>query len=293
MLPDAGPIDRMHRRLQTHRDRLETLLRGVAGGRGTPEEFHEWHRELRRLRIDGRVWVVLVPRGRSAGYEETDRGLRALARRIGSVRNLDVGLDLVRRLADERRSSLLVGDAAFLRRALERRARSGRRALARDTGRPPISRLRDGFDRPLRASLPRAAGDRLKETIDETVTVGLARLERALARVYRKPSIARLHRLRIALRSLRAVDQTRRFALGVPPLPVAPGLRALQTELGRLHDVDVLRDESRGALAGRRRDRVLRSLDREGRTLRRRLTRRLGRKPLRREWERLIAAGPD
>ncbi len=287
-----GAIDRMHRRLRVHRDRFDSLLQGAERGTGTPEAFHEWHRELRRMRIDGRLWVVLTPRGRARGYEETDNQLRSLARRLGSVRNLDVSLDLLGRLAASKGRAVAAADLRVLRAALARRASAGRRALGQEVRRPPLALLREGFDRPLGASLPLAAEVRLRRSIDDAVTVGLARLEHALARVYRKPSVPRLHRLRIALRSLRAVDQTRRYVLGTPPLPVSATLRALQGDLGRLHDVDVLHENVRRLLSGERRERVLRLVARESRAQKRRLTRRLDRKIVRREWDRLLRAGP-
>ncbi|HYK93686.1 MAG TPA: hypothetical protein VEY07_06555, partial [Thermoplasmata archaeon] len=45
------PIARLRRRLLTHRDRLAGLLESLSLGHADPEQLHEWHRELKRLRV--------------------------------------------------------------------------------------------------------------------------------------------------------------------------------------------------------------------------------------------------
>ncbi len=281
-------IDRMHRRLGGHRDRLARLLDGLAQGTPTAEELHDWHRLIRRIRIDGRLWIEIAPRGRAAGYDETDGLLRTLARHIGSARNHDVRRGLV-----ERGAALPSADAAALARRLRQRAATERRALRREVRAAPMSGLLEAFERPLRTTLPHAASGRLSAEVDDALSVGLGRLERALARAYRKPSVGRLHRLRIALRSLRVIDQTQREVLGRPPLPVTAALRAVQADLGAVHDQEILRTMSRRLLGGPRRKRVDRLCARRTRALRERVVRRLDRKLVRRDFERLVRAGPD
>lgn len=286
------PLERMHRRLRLHRDRLATILESLRHGSADVEELHEWHRELKRLRLDARLWVRLAPRGRTSGYPETDAALKRLARSVGSVRNHDVGLELLSRLGQRRHTTILPTDLKVVTRRLVEAAHTGRTALAASVGGSPGEELLRAFERPLGAVLPRAAIPRLHSALDDELTVRLARLERALGRAYRRPSIARLHRLRIALRSARIVEQTRRAVLGTPPLPVSPALRKMQVELGQLNDLEVLRRTAASSVAGAARKRVDRVLRRERRDRRRELERRLGRKEVRRDWERLLDGGP-
>lgn len=290
--PREDPIGRLRRRLLVHRDRLATLLEGLADGHGDPEELHEWHRELKRLRLDAGLWVPLVPRGRTTGFAELDQALRDLARRIGAVRNDDVSIELLGRLSRGRAPRVLPRDALILTHSLIRSAHSGRSDLAGTLRRAGGPALVTAFEKPLAAALPSAANARLRRAIDEGLVVRLARLERALARAYRRPTVARLHRLRIALRTARILEQTRRAVLDSIPAPVSPRLRRLQVELGELHDLEVLRGSAGRRLTGERRERVGRALRRERRARRRTMVRRLGAKPLRRDWERLLAAAP-
>lgn len=291
--PSDRTVERMHRRLAAHRSRLDHLLITLASREASEEELHEAHRELRRLRLDGALWVEVAPPGRAAGYAETDAGLRELSRRIGAARDDDVGSRLASRLARGPRPTLAAGDAVALGGGLAARGRRGRRLLARAVQAGPFSDLLDRFDRPLRASLPRAASRRIRSELEEAVTVRLARLERALARAYRRPSRSRLHRLRVALRTVRLLDQSRRAVNGTPPIPATPAVRALQARLGDLHDHEVLRRSARRLLTGARRARVDRGLRRASRALRRVVVHDLGTRPLRRDLERLVRSGPD
>lgn len=283
---------RMRRRLLAHRTQLSTLLEGAARGDAHPEELHEWHREVKRIRVDGRVWVQLTPRGRAAGYREVDAALRRLGRAVGAVRNRDVGLELLRQLGPPRRRVLEETDLRPLAEGLAKAARAGRDLLARSVAAEGSEGLTAGLDRPLQAALPTAAIPRLRAVLEDTVVVRLARLEHALARAYRRPTVARLHRVRTTLRAVRNIDATRRAVLGGAALPITPALQKLQVDLGHLHDLEVLRAAAWTILDGTRRARVDRALDRERREWKRRLVRRLGRKSLRRDWEHLLGAGP-
>ena len=287
------PVEGMRRRLTSHRDRLAGLLIGLSGGAAGHEELHEGHREMRRLRSDARLWVRITPTGRAAGFSETDQSLRRLARDIGRVRNFDVGRELVRDLSRGPRPALQATDRRLLDTQLARAGREGRAALARDAAEPRATELLSAVDRPLRAALPRAAIGRLATVVEDELELRIARLERALARAYARPTVARLHRLRIALRRARTVGAARHGLFGRTALPVSPTLLKLQVDLGRLHDVDVLREFARSHLKGVPRDRVDSALARERRVWKKRLVRRLGRRTLRREWEALVRGPPD
>ena len=288
-----NPIEGMRRRLTTHRDRLAALLTGLSSGTASHEELHEGHREMRRLRSDAGLWVRIAPTGRAAGFSETDESLRRLARDVGRVRNFDVGRELIRDLSRGPHPALRPGDRRLLDSQLSRAARDGRAALARDAGEPRATQMLTAVDRPLRAALPRAAIDRLAAVVEDELELRIARLERALARAYARPTVARLHRLRITLRGVRTVGAVRHGLFGRAALPVSPTLLKLQVDLGRLHDVDLLREFAQSHLKGETRDRVDSALARERRLWKKRLVRRLGRRPLRREWEALVRGPPD
>ncbi|MCI4336706.1 MAG: CHAD domain-containing protein [Thermoplasmata archaeon] len=287
-----APIDRLRDRLLARHAALGEVVQNLSAGTPTAQVLHEGHRELRRLRLDAQLWVPLAPPGRSAGYEHVERSLKELTRAIGTVRNFDVGQELLDRLPRRDRETLEDGDILALKRALLRASRVGRRSLASATTDESSTPILDGLDRPLRAALPRIASVRLRRQIDDATSVRLAKLERALARAYRRPTVQRLHQLRLALRAVRSLDQTRTVVLGERALPVTATLRALQVELGRLHDWGDLRENAQEFLRGPRRDRVGGVLSDRVRASRRRLIRALKRKTVRHDFEALLRAAP-
>lgn len=291
MMAMEAPIDRLRDRLLARQAAFGEVVHTLRAGAPSAEDLHSGHRELRRLRLEARLWLPLAPRGRAAGYDDVDRSLKHLTRSIGAVRNFDVGQELLDRLSAADRAALVPGDLAALSRALTRAGRVGRRTLA--AGAHDSGPLLDGLNRPLRAALPRVASRRLRQEIDDATSVRLAKLERALARAYRHPSVERLHQLRLALRAVRSLDQTRRVVLGEDGLPITAALRALHVELGRLHDWGDLRENARELLTGARRDRVVAVLTARVKTTRGRLIRTLKRRPVRRNFEALIRAAPS
>lgn len=292
MMAMEAPIDRLRDRLLARHAALGEVVHTLSAGAPSPQDLHSSHRELRRLRLDARLWVPLAPRGRAAGYEDVERSLKQLTRAIGTVRNFDVGQELLDRLSRKDRDALEAGDLPALARALHHAAHVGRRSLAQATGVPGTAPILEGLDRPLRAALPRIASVRLRRQIDDATSVRLAKLERALARAYRHPTVERLHQLRLALRAVRSLDQTRTMVLGETPLPITPPLRAIQVELGHLHDWDDLRENARELMGGARRDRLDAVFGDRVKASRRRLIRALRRKPLRRDFEALVRAAP-
>lgn len=288
-----APIDRLRDRLLARHAALGEVVHTLSEGAPSPQDLHSSHRELRRLRLDARLWVPLAPRGRVAGYDDVERSLKQLTRAIGTVRNFDVGQELLDRLTSREKATLEPGDLPALARALHRAAQVGRRSLANATTVPDSAPILDGLDRPLRAALPRIASIRLRRQIDDATTVRLAKLERALARAYRRPTVARLHQLRLGLRAVRSLDQTRTTVLGEKPLPISPPLRAIQVELGHLHDWDDLRENARELMRGDRRDRLDDLFAARVKASRRKLIRALRRKALRRGFEALVRAAPS
>jgi len=294
-LPPHGrdPVDRLRQRLESKRRRLDDLLAAIVAGAPTPDELHRAHRDLRRIRIDGALWAGLVPRGRAAGYPATDRTVRDLGRAVGSARNLDVAVDLLTPPGARHPAvGSLSPELAPAVRRLRGYARTERRRLARLVTGGLRAAFLDGIERPLRAALPPAAAERLAERLEETTTVRIARLERALARAYRRPTVERLHAVRIELRAVRYLDQLRVEVLGATHLDGLGPFARLQPELGRLNDVDVARRLAKRLPAGPARGRVRTLLGARRKALRRRIVRTLGEKPVRRAFEALLDSSP-
>jgi len=290
--PVPDPIERLRVRLTERCDALTALFTAIAEGTPSPETLHVGHQGIRRLRIDGALWSGLVPPGWAIDHAATDVTLKRLGRAVGEVRDLDVGLELVAGLGPGNGNAAPTADRRSIVRVMQRHALDGRRSLR--SAYPPAlaTELVERVARPLRASLPRARGIRLGRELDDTTTVALARLERSLARAYRRPTVRRLHRLRGTLRAVRYLDLARQEIAGRRPLAPAEPLRAFQDELGVLNDWVVLRR------LGRRLDLPgstdpLRARCREQiRSSRRRLVRALERKAVRRAFASLLAASP-
>lgn len=290
--PAVDPIERFRARLADRQQGAATLFAAIGDGAPSADALHVGHQNLRRLRLDGALWAGVVPRGFSADQPALDTELKRVARAVGQVRDVDVALELIAGLGPAPRPQIPTGASRVLVRAVQQRALVGRRELRAAFPPDSAAALLERIARPTRASLPRARAERLREEIDEATAVALARLERTLGRVYRRPTVRRLHRLRVALRSVRYLDLTRQEIAGARPLAAVDPLRSFQEELGVLNDWVVVRRlgqrvEPRDAaddLRDRCRDEI--------RVVRRRLTRSLERRPVRRAFARLVAASP-
>lgn len=263
-------------RLERFRGELERLVGAVAHGaeevarhpHPTPGNLHNLHRDLRRLRTGLGVWHELVPPSQQERLVILDRRLQRLARLVGEVRDRDVAVDLLGS----------VEAAAHRRRDQERleRYRSRLRDDAR-TGRELLrAMLRSENDAhlfgevstflagPVRASAPRA----IPRLLTEHRSRGHEKLVTAHRKARRRPSMNRLHRLRIRVRRLRQfTDLAGAIDPGAAP-SVAGSLRSLQQGLGRLHDLDVLLQRLEPAF---RETRWARALRKERRRQRRRI----------------------
>lgn len=237
-------------RLERLREELERLVRAVAHGAEevvrrplpTPGSLHRLHRNLRRLRTGLVVWGELVPPSQRPPLATLDRRLRRLAQLVGEVRDRDVAVDLLgsveasaRRRRDRERLERYRG-------RLRDDARTGRellRALLRSEN---DGRLFEEVGRFLSGPVRAGATRMVPRLIFEHRSRGGERLAVAHRKARKRPSMNRLHRLRIRVRRLRQITD---LAGAVDPTtaePVAGSLRSLQQGLGRLHDLDVLLD---------------------------------------------------
>jgi CHAD domain-containing protein len=206
----------------------------------TPEQLHDLHRTMRRLRQALALWSHLLrPKDREL-LRPLDRRLARLARLVGRVRDRDVMLGLVEggRLPAPRRA-----DAPFVARLRARwrdDARTGRELLRvflrseRDAH--LFEQLAATLTLPPRPNRPINVPSLLEEEQREREE----RVRVAHRRARRKSSVTRLHRLRIQVRRLRHVGELRSQLEPEHPAGPPSAVRRLQSQLGRLHDLDLV-----------------------------------------------------
>lgn len=204
----------------------------------SPDRIHRFHQSLRAWRSRWRVVRRLLPRGRRSTGDAVDRRTRRLARLVGEVRDLDVGLALLSEAVRDR------GRAATsrpLHRAIGRLTEVGRtgRALLGAHLRAELERgLPEELERLLEdRPLPRASASR---ALEEERRRGARRVHHAVRRARRRGSPRRLHHLRVALRRFRLLEEFAAELDGLPPPATPRKIRNLLRVLGRLHDLEQL-----------------------------------------------------
>lgn len=255
--------------------------------RGDPDAVHDLRVATRRLQEALRFCEPFLPR---AAADRAARRARRLRRDLGAVRDADVLLDLLRRLArrlrgGERRLALRIADR------LRAEAGAARRAADRSGG-LPVPGIRKRLRALLEAARPSPVA--LAARGRRVVLERLARAAQLLPRA-RRGEAAGLHGFRIGVKryryGLEILDEA-----GVRGLQGAiREARDLQRALGRIHDLDVLtalvaREADAGRAAGTRR-RLLHRLETERAAAFRALRARLDRfNP--RDRAAALAAGP-
>lgn len=206
----------------------------------TPASLHRLHRDLRRLRTALSVWEELLGSAGRAQLRPLSVRIRRLTRLVGQVRDRDVAVSLLDSVADQAGSEEEEGQLHLYRTRLEEDARTGRellRAFLRSERQAQLfDLLSDVFDLRTRSLGPAT----LQRVLTDHQHRGRAKVVEAHRRARRRPSMDRLHRLRIRVRRLRQMSD---LASAVDPAhdpALARSLRRLQQNLGRLHDLDVL-----------------------------------------------------
>ncbi len=249
----AEPID-PDRLREELRENLAEVVREVDDvlhhPRPSPASLHRLHREMRRLRTALGIWGEILGAAGQAELRPLIGRLRRLTRLVGQVRDRDVTLGLLEGVAerpssDEEREQLrqyrtrLADDARTGRELLRAFLRSERQARLFDL-------VAEGFDRKPRVR----SSAQLARVLTDHQRRGHAKVASAHKKARRRPSMDRLHRLRIRVRRLRQISE---LASAVDPEhdpAVAESLRRLQQHLGRLHDLDVLVQDLDPALKG-------------------------------------------
>ncbi len=235
---EVEALPRLRRGARKHLDRLEELLAGADRPEGlSGREIHDLHRELRARRVDLELLLRLLPaKARGKARAERQRVVQ-LARRVGELRDRTVVGELLDRPEISTRIPSVTMELA--RHLLRREEEVGRVLLRSLLGHPA---LRSGL------RWERTAWDRLKvpspslrRALEQERRFRSRRVRRAWKRARRRPSSRRLHRLRRALRNRALLEGTLDpSAPGAPP-PRRGSPAWVQRELGRLHDLEMLR----------------------------------------------------
>ena len=245
----------------------------VADPHPSPESLHRLHRHMRKLRTGLALWEALLPSAERDLLHPLDVRVKRLSRLVGRIRDRDIALSLLQRFDRGTASRRDIERIERYRRRVQDDARTGRELLRAFLRSERQARLLDDVGERLR-SLPRAGSFRDSR---HAVALAHARTHDNLARAHRKavrrPTMERLHRLRIRIRRARQFTD---LAVVLDPAherAFPPAMIRLQKDLGDLHDLDMilvgLDDDIRKTgwakeLRGerrRRRKQILRSLE--------------------------------
>lgn len=228
---------------------LQRLKAHEAGARAgdDPEEVHKMRVATRRLRAARRVFGTAM--GRVAGEHYLIQGnedLRALARALGSVRDLDVFAAAIDQYAQKAPPADHVALERLRADKLRERA-VARTALIEVLDGAVMTRLRDDLPT-LLAAVAEHGGDTLSPQERKDQRVGrqgprlIAKSQRALLRRGAVPLVApsaELHRVRIAGKRLRYACEFFAPAFGRALDELVTATTELQDTLGTIHDSDV------------------------------------------------------
>ena len=205
----------------------------AAGGDG--RAIHRARVASRRLR---EALALAAAAGAGDEAERARRAARRVTRACGPVREMDVALAELDRIAGRR--GWPGGATAAIRRWLERTRTDRRREMRRQIEAVGRGALRTRTDRAadavaaqaVTADVPRAIAGYLARRADRVIEHAAL-----CGTLY---SVDRLHALRIAAKKLRYTLETIQGLAGASTAPAILLLKGAQQRLGRLHDVQVL-----------------------------------------------------
>ncbi|HYG78868.1 MAG TPA: CHAD domain-containing protein [Pyrinomonadaceae bacterium] len=244
------------------RTRMEEMcaLRAAALDWSDPEGVHDMRVASRRVRSALRDFSPYL-RGRKLRRVKND--LKSLADALGLVRDEDVAIMALEKLAEEAPAEVWAGVRQFTDGRQKRRERA-RARLERVLTEDALAELREDFDDALAGAVRagrREEDDGEKGTLisfrragREIILARLAEFQKLSRSLYSPLKSEPLHRLRIAAKRLRyAVELFTACWQEGALAPFAKEVAKMQTSLGELHDCDVWVEEIGDALrqAGR------------------------------------------
>jgi CHAD domain-containing protein len=233
------------------RARLEEMcaFRAAALDWSDPKGVHDMRVASRRLRSVVRDFSPYFRRSRKLRHAMDD--LKAIADALGAVRDQDVEIMALEKLATETLPELQSGIEQF---AEERRLRrnSSRSEMEEVLTENALAELQEEFQGALENGLKvprnrRSRGDEQKPLEEVTFRqlgrdLIIARFEELQAlsvSLYRPLKTKPLHKMRLAAKHLRYAIELFAPCWSEPLLPLAKEIAKLQTSLGELHDCDL------------------------------------------------------
>jgi CHAD domain-containing protein len=206
----------------------------------SPESLHRLHRQMRRLRTGLALWEALLPSAERDLLHPLNVRIKRLSRLVGRIRDRDIALSLLERFDRGTARRRDIEKVERYRTRVQDDARTGRELLRAFLRSERQARLLDDVGERLR-SLPRSGSIRDPH---RAVVLAHARTHENLRRAHRKavrrPSMERLHRLRIRIRRARQFSD---LAVALDPRHerrFSSSMVRLQKDLGDLHDLDMI-----------------------------------------------------
>ncbi|HYA54966.1 MAG TPA: CHAD domain-containing protein [Thermoplasmata archaeon] len=212
----------------------------VAAPHPTPESLHRLHRQMRKLRTGLALWEALLPSAERDLLHPLDVRVKRLSRLVGRIRDRDIALGLLQRFDRASSSRRDIDRVERYRKRVQDDARTGRELLRAFLRSERQARLLDDVGERLR-SLPRSGSFRDSR---RAVALAHARTHDNLARAHRKalrrPTMQRLHRLRIRIRRARQFSDLAVILDPAHERAFPSSMVRLQKDLGDLHDLDMI-----------------------------------------------------
>jgi CHAD domain-containing protein len=232
------------------RRRLDVLSHELPRARRSEvKSVHRARVASRRLREA----LAAIESGTRLPVRSARRDLRRLTTALGGVREMDVALAM---LADDPAARAWPAPAvAVVIRQCEAMRSRRRKQLDEALDRADADGLIDAIET-VRSAIARARGSRSGGLLASRLRKRAREFQRALGAAGTLYAPAPLHAVRLAAKKLRYTLELVREAARVPVTADLRQLEALQELLGRMHDFQVVQEQTQGAMAGSRIDRT-------------------------------------
>ncbi len=227
------------------RQRLITLLTAMPAAQlGEESSVHEARVASRRLR---EALPVLGANADAQALGRVDRRVRRITRALGPVRELDVALLLLAEL--EGRGAASATAIGRVREAVTAERQKRRRDMLGEITPSRLNKLRK---RLVDVAAPASPGGTTGSAVAEASVQSSTRARRLRAAIERAGGIYladRLHRVRVAAKKLRYALEIQRELTHSRSRTHLNRLKVQQDLLGRMHDLEILIDRTRGVQA--------------------------------------------
>lgn len=235
--------------------RLENLLKNEEGTRAGNdiEALHDMRVASRRLREALRIYAEIFP---AKKLKQAIQGTRRVTRALGLVREVDVNLEQLGSLRQRPTKSSAIGLEYVIAHELTRQRRLRRRMLKK-LDRLDLTEMQNDIFKLLERSRQKGFSESMPPTVrPESISfIGFVRrhidadldsVRTDLHRVSAHPTLRNFHQLRIRIKKFRySIELLSRALESHRTCRILKHLKALQDELGRLHDRHVLHSRVR------------------------------------------------